>query len=169
MPTTALLLDQPDSFATLRAFHRIRLAGFRLIVEGGKLAVEAKTKPLTAEQRRFIHSCKTALVALLEDVATLTALLATAGRTGIAEGEPPGWDWERRYTALDVLISQGNARFVLGRYYLAECAPVDWEECKALPQADGQRITPLSALVELSKSRTRQEFEEGLAKKRGGR
>lgn len=133
-------------------------------------------------------------------MATLTALLATAGRTGIAEGEPPGWDWERRYTALDVLISQGKARFVLGRYYLAECASVvDWEaleeraaimefdgglsreeaECKALasvfhstkalPQADGQRITPLSALVELSKSRTRQEFEEGLAKKRGGR
>lgn len=63
MPATALLLDQPDSFATLRAFHRIRLAGFRLTVEGGKLAVEAKTKPLTAEQRRFIHSCKNALVA----------------------------------------------------------------------------------------------------------
>ena len=87
-----------------------------------EMAARLDVSPLSAltdEHTAVIRRHKPALVALLADVATLSALLATAGAAGIAAGEP-GWDWERRYTALDVLIATGHARFVLGRHYARE-------------------------------------------------
>lgn len=135
----ALLHQEADAFAVLRLYHRLRLDGFTIEAESGKLAV----KPLSGlaeSQRAAIVAHKPALVALLADVATLSALLATAGAAGIAAGEP-SWDWERRYTALDVLIATGHARFVLGRHYAAEHAPVidweDFEERAAIMEYDG--------------------------------
>ena len=135
----ALLLQEADAFAVLRAYHRMRLAGFRLRVDAGTLVIDSEST-LTDAQAAFIRAHKPALVALLADVATLSALLATAGAAGIAAGEP-GWDWERRYVALDVLIATGHARFVLGRHYAAAHAPViDWEaveERAAIMEYDG--------------------------------
>lgn len=135
----ALLHQEADAFAVLRAYHRMRLAGFRLRVDAGTLVIDSKST-LTDAQAAFIRAHKPALVALLADVATLSALLATAGAAGIAAGEP-GWDWERRYVALDVLIANGHARFVLGRHYAAAHAPVidweDFEERAAIMEYDG--------------------------------
>ena len=131
---------QDDPFQVLRLYHQTRLTGFSLSVQAGRLLVEPLSG-LAESQRAAIVAHKPALVALLADVATLSALLATAGAAGIAAGEPPGWDWERRYVALDVLIANGHARFVLGRHYAAAHAPViDWEaveERAAIMEYDG--------------------------------
>lgn len=130
---------QDDPFQVLRLYHQNRLTGFSLSVQAGRLLVEPLSG-LAESQRAAIVAHKPALVELLADVATLSALLATAGAAGIAAGEP-GWDWERRYVALDVLIANGHARFVLGRHYAAAHAPVidweDFEERAAIMEYDG--------------------------------
>ena len=77
----APVLLASDPLAVLRVFNRLRRAGVRLSVDGGRLAVESGS-PLSDTQRAFLHAHKHELVGLLEDAATLAAVLADAGADG---------------------------------------------------------------------------------------
>ena len=139
--SAALPLDTaPDPFALGRAWRRMKAAGFEIRVAGDSLQV-SPFDSLSDSQRAYLHTHKAALVALLTDVEAIASLLATAGAVGVLEGQLPDWPWDRRYVALDVLISQSRARYVLGRYYQAAQAPVvDWEafeERAAIMEYDG--------------------------------
>lgn len=171
----APVLLASDPLAVLRVFNRLRRAGVRLSVDGGRLAVESGS-PLSDTQRAFLHAHKHELVGLLEDAATLAAVLADAGADGIAEETLAewGWPWERQFSASDVLIGQSLAWFASGYYFAAGYGPRPAPNPPPLPRPptqtpkplqlpqSGIRITSLSIVEAVLGARNRDEYQEAI-------
>ena len=113
-----------DPISMMRAFNKMRTAGFMLSVEGENLVVEPASK-LTDEQRGFLRTHKAALVGLLSDAETLADALAKVGTAGLGwrEGTPPDWSDVRLLSAGEVLYATKRMINVLGRRYSVASAP----------------------------------------------
>ena len=113
-----------DPMATVRLFKKTRLAGFTLMVEGGKLVVEPLSH-LTDTQRAYLRAHKAALVALLTDAERLAHVLEQAGAAGLGwcEGMPTDWTPAYRLAVGEVLYADGRMVNRRGRCYSATVAP----------------------------------------------
>lgn len=122
-----------DVFAMVRAFNRMRHAGFEIRIANGRLQV-APAENLTDEQSAFLRSHKDALVGLLTDAEALAALLDAAGRAGLGWREGTDWDDRRLLATGEVLYGQKRMVSVLGRRYNAAVAPSipDFKEVSTL-------------------------------------
>jgi hypothetical protein len=98
-----------DPFATVRAWHRMRAAGFSLTVEGDGLVVTPASR-LSERQRALLRAHKAALVQLLNDAETLARALIAAGPAGLGwrEGTPADWADDRLLAAGEVLYGDGH-------------------------------------------------------------
>lgn len=113
-----------DPFALVRAWRRMRAAGFTLTVESDGLVV-TPASGLSDLQREYLRSHKGALVALLSDAETLAATLMEAGPAGLAlgEGTPATWPVDRLMASGEVLYSDNRMVNRMDRRYLLEHAP----------------------------------------------
>lgn len=111
-----------DYFAMVRAFNRMHCAGFTLELDADDLVISPFSS-LTDEQRAFLCTHKSELVALLQDADTLAALLEQAGTAGLGWREGTDWDDRRLLAAGEILYSQQRMVSVLGRRYSAAVAP----------------------------------------------
>ena len=125
MSATAQKLDTaPDPMALVRAWRRMRAAGFALSVEGDKLIV-TPASGLTDPQRAYIRAHKGELVGLLEDAEILARALVEAGPAGLGwrEGTPASWPVDRLMAAGEVLYQDKRMVNRMDRRYLATSAP----------------------------------------------
>jgi hypothetical protein len=142
----------PNPLVLVRALRRLKLAGFVLTVEDGRLMVEPLSQ-LTDTQRTYLRAHKAALVALLTDVDVLATTLEQAGTAGLGwqEGTPAGWTDAYLLAVGELLYGDGRMVNRLGRRYSAACAPTGvaldadvgpldkeaWEERAAIMEFDG--------------------------------
>lgn len=125
MSVTAQKLDTaPDPMALVRAWRRMRAAGFEIRAAGDSLQVSPFDR-LTDPQRAYIRAHKAVLVGLLEDAETLARALVGAGPAGLGwrEGTPAPWPVDRLMAAGEVLYSDGRMVNRMDRRYLATSAP----------------------------------------------
>lgn len=124
MTAPALVEVVADPFAIVRAWNRMRAAGFALSVRAGRLIVTPADR-LNEQQDAYIRAHKPALVELLQDSAELHAALALAGPAGLGwmEGTPASWDGVRLLAAGEVLYASRRMVSRDGRRYAREHAP----------------------------------------------
>lgn len=109
MAALALTETAADPFSAVRAWRRMRAAGFALSVEGDGLVV-TPASGLSDSQRAYLRSHKAALVELLGDAETVYRALVEAGTAGLAwrEGTPGDWSDDRLLVAGEVLYADGR-------------------------------------------------------------
>lgn len=124
MTAPALVEVAADPFVTVRAWNRMRAAGFVLELDGNALVVAPADK-LNDVQRTFIRAHKPTLVALLTDAETVYRALALAGPAGLGwmEGTPADWSDARLLAAGEVLYADSRMVNRMDRRYLKESAP----------------------------------------------
>lgn len=124
MVAPAAAVTAADPFVTVRAWNRMRAAGFVLELEDGRLMVEPLSR-LSEKQHAYLHAHKPALVELLTDAELLAAALALAGPAGLGwmEGTPADWDGVRLLAAGEVLYASRRMVSRDGRRYAREHAP----------------------------------------------
>lgn len=118
MQTTAL-----EPMALVRAFNRMKQAGFSVGIDGADLVISPFSK-LTPTQRDYLREHKGDLVALLTDAERLATLLEQAGSVGLGwqEATPPEWDDSYLLAVGEILYSTGRVVNRLGRRYAVAVA-----------------------------------------------
>lgn len=124
MSAAAKLESPADPFALVRAWRKMRAAGFSLSLDDGRLMVEPLSL-LSDPQRAYIRAHKAALVGLLSDADTLAQALVEAGAAGLGwrEGTPANWSDDRLFAAGEVLYSDGRMVNRHDRRYCPTSAP----------------------------------------------
>ena len=113
-----------DPFALVRAYNRMKTAGYTLTLSDQNLLVQSDFE-LSEKQADFITNHKVALVQLLTDAEALASALEQAGTAGLGwcEGTPPEWTPAYLTAVGEILYSQRRMANRLGRRYSVAVAP----------------------------------------------
>lgn len=148
MATLALVEAPSDPMATVRAWRRMRAAGFEIRVSGDSLQV-SPSDDLSDPQRAYIRAHKAALVELLGDAETLYIALQDAGTAGLGfgEGTPSAWSVDRLLAAGEVLYSDGRTVNRNNRRYAVESAPASPPFTEYRPPAETPEIVSCAVVA----------------------